>query len=369
MADMHDPASTGNFTLPQPKHFRWDEIPNEHFPMREIRTSRRESSPSISSPPNVMGPSGVKTSELFDDQQAGSKGGWIRTPAPPTVDQGVKEVWHYTDAAGVIGAVSSGCIWATSISMLNDSAEYQHGRDILNRVLHLVDDSQHVHPLQKQFISDVITLSDGLVKKSDLFIACTSLAHNSLAQWRAYGGNAGHALIIDPHEELSIVSPIMPSTHISIRPRWRKVLYDVNEQAEFLRECLGFVANFAPVESEEFIDNDKTRDLALVLIEAVAYCKDPSFSEEQELRMVVQSPGPEAVNFRSSRLGVTPFLKLTAAAHFDERTTAESRQLPVVGVAVGPFDGRDVSGRGVAALLRRYEYFATPVYVSTSTLR
>ncbi len=47
----------------------------------------------------------------------------------PRNDSGV--VWHYTDAAGLIGIIESGRLWASSPLTLNDASELQHGMAVV----------------------------------------------------------------------------------------------------------------------------------------------------------------------------------------------------------------------------------------------
>src|SRR5947199_5333 len=48
---------------------------------------------------------------------------------------GPAELFHYTDAAGLMGIVKTATIWGTDTRFLNDRTEFVHGRDICRRIL------------------------------------------------------------------------------------------------------------------------------------------------------------------------------------------------------------------------------------------
>jgi hypothetical protein len=43
-----------------------------------------------------------------------------------------EELWHYTDANGLIGILKTGQIWATQISCLNDTLEQRHFGELIH---------------------------------------------------------------------------------------------------------------------------------------------------------------------------------------------------------------------------------------------
>jgi hypothetical protein len=86
-----------------------------------------------------------------------SAGYWIPLPAPPRSTPDM--VWHYTDAVGAIGIISSGEVWATSINALNDRGEFAYGIGLLQEQLALVLRSRQVHPDQKAFMKDAVRLA------------------------------------------------------------------------------------------------------------------------------------------------------------------------------------------------------------------
>lgn len=294
---------------------------------------------------------------------------WVLQPTAPSVREGESEIWHYTDAGGLIGAITSDCLWATALRNLNDEAEYHYGRSVLDDLVCEVRDSRYIHPLQKRYVERIVEMTDETVAREGLFVLCASTAAHSLAQWRAYGRGLGHALVLDGHRALSVLSPTPVANTISTIPHvWRRVLYAKSEQRSLLLKGLSYLAYKAP-QSEVGGHEELMLSDASVLLNLLMYCKEPSFEEEQEVRMVVQAPAEEALCFRSSSTGVTPYLKLTGAETLVQRTSRHPKSLPVQGCVIGPFPARDSSAFATRKLLDQAGYGNATIEVSTSSLR
>lgn len=381
--EMEDPSCSGELRLPPPKVVTSKEILDKG----EITVFAIPSEPDISDPEKVkQGPSLPISSdtdrtkivtdgdapERATDSAEGSDGGtWMMRPSAPTLNDHEKDLWHYSDASGFIGVISTHSLWATSLGALNDSAEYKHGRQLLKRILAVVMDSKFVHPIQKEYLKGIVDISDTTATRPGLFVLCASMAAHSLAQWRAYGGSHGHAITLDPKGKLAILSPETKENTIDTIPHgWKKVLYDIEEQAELILEALAFVAYSAPFDGRQVSrSNESDRASALVINEALAHCKEPSFAEEQEVRILIQAPSSAAIRFRHGATGVTPYLVLTGATDEAARTTTKAHPLPIRGAVIGPFTDREASAEGTMALLETAGYEAATIDISTSTLR
>lgn len=161
---------------------------------------------------------------------------------------------------------------------------------------------------------------------------------------------------------------------------WRTVLYSHEDQIRLLRSLIGFVgaacpAPGGPVGTQEFAA--RTQALVPFLASAVAYLKHPAFEEEREVRSVfaVDDLKPTPVQFRASRLGVTPYVSCAVGGEpRDENrglalTTASKTRLPVTEVMIGPTADREAARRGVMAILEARGYKAVEVSWSDSPYR
>lgn len=277
------------------------------------------------------------------------------------------QVWHYTDAAGALSIIQSGTLRASSISSMNDEYEYQHGLSLLGQLMGEVDESRYVSASQKRFLAAVVGRATDAADSEPLFVLSASTAQASLAQWRAYGGATPHALVLDSAQPLAVVSQEASATSLDVPPAWRRVVYLPNEQRRLLLRALAYAAYLAPkVTAAE----DDVSQAARVIISAIAHCKDPSFIEEQEVRLLVSAPTQSAVLFRASRFGITPYVDLTGADEPMEQTRPSPGVLPISGLMVGPFLGREAAGKGAVTLVKGSTYATrTTVALSPSGLR
>ena len=106
-----------------------------------------------------------------------------------------EEVWHYTDAHGLIAILSSGKIWATQISCLNDILEQRYFGDLIHNVVR-IRRSQNTDPDLEILLH---AAEEGLEKRDfstdAQFVACFSEVEDDLGQWRGYGGGeCGYAI-------------------------------------------------------------------------------------------------------------------------------------------------------------------------------
>jgi hypothetical protein len=95
-------------------------------------------------------------------------------------------IYHYTGAAGMIGIVQSGHLWATDYRHLNDRKEYQIGARLLRDELRANRLSEQQRRGFETLVSDT---------QRECFVLSFSESADQLSQWRAYcpGGN-GYAL-------------------------------------------------------------------------------------------------------------------------------------------------------------------------------
>lgn len=137
--------------------------------------------------------------EMYEGDTSG--GYWIPMPSPPAPD--VDIVWHYTDAGGAIGLISSGEVWATSMNCLNDTEEFAHGIRLLeDEVLPLALDSRWVHLIQKEFMRNAVQLARGSADDEPLYAFCASAQPDSLSQWRGYGSGVSYAVGLNVDREI-----------------------------------------------------------------------------------------------------------------------------------------------------------------------
>lgn len=313
-----------------------------------------------------------------DSSEVLSEGHWLPLPTPPRPS--VDRVWHYTDAAGAIGLITSSEVWATSISFLNDTEEFAHGIHVLEEQLSLVLESRHVHPAQKRFMENAVQLARSSTDVSPLYVFCASEEPDSLSQWRGYGGGVSYAVGVDVDSEImAVVDEDAAPRQLPPRgpwPTWGKVLYDREEQRNLLLRGLSFCAATTPNPSlEEERPGLAVAQASGVLVGLSIYCKNEAFRDEREVRLVTSAPDESgAVRFRPSRLGATPYVRLAQPPARDRGagawwTVPEHPPLPVGAVCVGPTPHSEAASQGMRLLLDSRGFRPVPVHESTAPFR
>lgn len=360
-----DPTCSGTLQLPQPHRAAWSELHDA----RLLRTPDRQT-PTPKNPIDDVGTL-KQTRKPFPAEEpipvVGEKH-WIQLPsAPPST---ADFVWHYTNTSGAIGIITSRTFWATSISFLNDRREYEYGHDLLRGILAEVEESAHVHPLQKAFVEEVADLADEMSQHSPLYVLCASEAKDSLSQWRAYGVGAqghvvGHSLGLDGRTIGVVLDQLegsqTPTPDVTSHG-WSKVLYEAKDQKDLIIASLGLAASWCPppgaiIDSEELSVQKNTA--AANLISALLHCKHPSFSEEREVRMIFSIPvGSPCIQHRPGNFGVIPYIQVNLVPMDDfpinevpPFTTLEPKRLPIRSIMFGPGIDAELAATGIRSLL------------------
>lgn len=365
MTEMFDPDGTLDLHLPP-------------IIDRAKAEERAERAGAPKNEPIITDPEGTDTAPLDASVEPSDQGYWLPIPQPPRPS--VERVWHYTDAAGAIGVITFGEVWATSVGSLNDTAEFAHGIGVLEEQLAQVLQSRHVHPVQKSFMQNAVDLARASIDVTPLYVFCASEEPDSLSQWRGYGGEVSYAVGLDVDGEImAVVDEEREEQTLGPRgpwPQWGKVLYDPEEQRKLMLRGLAFCAATTPEPgSIEETPGLSGHQASGVLMGLSIYCKNKAFSDEREVRLVTTVPSETgALRFRSSRFGVTPYVRLAQPPGRDPLSSAwwtvpKHPRLPIGGVYVGPTPHADAAAQGIRSLLEAHGYRSVPVKESTVPFR
>jgi hypothetical protein len=164
-------------------------------------------------------------------------------------------VYHYTDAAGLHGILTSGAVRATHFTHLNDRRELLEGEDLVREV---AKEMQQKLPSEGQnaLLEDFLTGYDDMVLSriaKDVYVTSFSEVGDDLAQWRAYGGRgAGYAIGLQFNLATADVNEA--ALNRGLGQTMLKVRYDRDEMksqvSKDLRECFAgierYIATFHP---------------------------------------------------------------------------------------------------------------------------
>ena len=201
-------------------------------------------------------------------------------------------IWHYTDGAGLLGILNADYphIYATDALYLNDTRELMialdHQVEIIKRDF-LPDDLVGEHDVRRIYKLAIGDSLNHVAPPEGVYISSFCKKGDLLSQWRGYGTAAGYALGVSRTEFGAALAS-------------EDKLIDV----QYGRPDEQFVKHLQPKSLNIGTQTTFAADPA-----AVAALKDPSFAEEDEVRLVALA-GSRDVHFRSGARGLIPFLKV-----------------------------------------------------------
>jgi len=311
------------------------------------------------------------------------------------------ELFHYTNAKGLIGIIESQSIWATHYAYLNDSEEIRHFlkhrlpallRTVVNQYLDKllekgsikqsdIDRKGGRNEVVDSFIQETQDANEKILLKDALaepYIAsfCTTSGleksvfdqvaqHGLLSQWRGYGHEGGYAIVFDTKQFYELLKDVGEKMKNSMHAFFADVVYSSDPDSKFIEE---FEEDLIVI--KDFFDahlNGGEENLDKIYF-SLMYCacryKHWGFREENEVRVVVL-PYPlhheefyedmkvEGITvgeisrkhfFRAEAL--VPYIDL-----FDGVTSiADKKTLPIKRIIVGPTKNDQEKNRRINAV-------------------
>ena len=319
---------------------------------------------------------------------------------PTPVSQQYPELLHYTTLAGLRGILSSGCLWATDATFLNDSSEISHFLDERLRELVIEDARQYALELARvpkhlaQMINDggldrVVgleadawhsTLRRVTLAMNRPFVLSLSgpsderVQHSGLlSQWRGYGADGGYALVFDSQKLEAMLAAEASAHHYmqvqigdvyyhGIDPKIQPATPDVAEYEGIVHQGVRRMMRGGTAEETE-------RFYEAVTALSCLY-KHWGFWEEREVRVVVvpasnevaaagepQAPPQKEIQFSDRGERKVPYVELFSAARLADTIAP----LPVKRVIVGPHKNREDHAESVRQELVSAGYAAEVV--------
>ncbi|WP_346921149.1 hypothetical protein [Glutamicibacter creatinolyticus] len=309
------------------------------------------------------------------------------------------EIWHYTDAIGLLGMVRDRCLWAGCTDFMNDEKEAVKGFEML-RERWGMQGTENIELADRETIDQVIEEMENSRTRQNIVSA--SGQSDSLTMWRNYGREAvSYAVRLDPKKKLIPVPltkykategwPEAPedyfepyleeiqdedgSVHMALtedpdavhsrqRIGGQKVEYSSAKQIEIVDEVAEAILSY---QKKVVLSGKKYPGTLFKVIhqmrweEKLTLIKDHGFHDEEEARLHFFGVSPEwrFVHYRPTALGVTPYIVLTEAE--DQTTEIDgfgsdvfepvARRLPILQVRIGPTRYPDLAIKGLRNLL------------------
>jgi hypothetical protein len=270
----------------------------------------------------------------------------------------VSELWHYTDAEGLMGIVASGQLWCTQVACLNDSLEQRYFGDLV----HAAVKARRANNTDPD-LAILLRVAEEFLDGQDFaaagrFVACFSEIEDDLGQWRGYGGGqCGYSIGFRFDGILEAL--VRPSTFLlpmHYEDKGHQFLVgDVLRMAEqYFHQ--GVQRGLPDIErwAREFL-----AAFAMALDPLAAIIKHPKFSSEKEHRIVTHlQPGEHTqLKFRQRRTLLARLLPI-------DLKVGTAKLLPLTRVYVGPGPTQRVSQVSVGDLLLKHGYGSIPVELS-----
>ena len=225
----------------------------------------------------------------------------------PRVPGGV--VWHHTDAAGAVGVLTGGHVWAGWSRHLNDESEVQHGIEFIRRHWDRAKGNYARTASLERLLADREERTDELL--SHCFVCCATLQKDSLSTFRGYGA---YALGID----VQLFTPDFHHGREQVTGQvpngigWRTVAYTEAEKearAKALFDAWDVLLSSWPAGSMASGVGQTWVDALYEL--TIVHMKHESFADEREARFYIWStPSDPRRRVRVARNSITPYIPL-----------------------------------------------------------
>jgi hypothetical protein len=265
-------------------------------------------------------------------------------------------LYHYTNAAGLLGMLKSKKIWATNSRFLNDPTEMSYAIQLVRAVAQSELGSSR-GPQIKRLREEIFQMLYRYERESMVHVACFCAEGDLLSQWRGYGAVGGGYSVGVLTRYLGAEHALNPDV-MNPGPFLRKVFYNRKVQVRIITSwvrALSAVAKAGKRSSKgtETLDERlgmRERCFESFLGECLNCFKDPAYAAEQEWRLIRLGRwgGPEigAADFRASGSRLVPYVELDVTP---ERGTYKGK-LPVRIIRFGPTLDPTPTGRSLRLL-------------------
>lgn len=294
-------------------------------------------------------------------------------------------VFHYTDAAGLLGILSAESLFATDYRYLNDATEAGVIRDLLMPVLEaeiaeltpkLIEKKwlkkeyydEHgvsAHRLQAEKLYNSIARAADNVTPFFVTSFCRheegtqAFDHGLLSQWRGYAGSGGFAIEFDEQkldsllkaETLEFAYAGFKSSDVQYDEYNR--VFDPEAYKGLAGAMIWEVFNHAGIDVSAVTGRRNMDEVMLTYVQTAPFLKHWGFSEEREYRIVAVCIRPSKkaedekrstkwMKFRQRSGQVIPYIELFETA---------DQPFPIKSIIVGPHPAQEKQAEAVRMAL------------------
>lgn len=258
-----------------------------------------------------------------------------------------KIIYHYTSSQSLLNILKNNVLWFTDINFLNDELEGKYFIDLVIKYL-LESGSTYESAFTGRLIEILTTILETKYEctlgaytmlNMNNYVASFSFQQDSLNLWNYYTKSdslTGYNIAFSMEKfNKSINTEIIAG----------KVIYDV----AIIFEILGAVITPFYKEYLKYPGEDSLTagyftlcELALLLVKFRLFFKHPSFSNEQEYRIVIA--GQNNTEYRERKGIIIPYIE----QHFSKNS--------VLGITISPTQKQELTKMGVELFTKEYNY-------------
>jgi hypothetical protein len=272
-----------------------------------------------------------------------------------SVDPGSRELlWHYTDAAGLFGILSSRQLRFGDARFLNDRTERVYGSEFVDAVLTELEANDRSGMVRE------VRAELAFRKIDRLYVCSLCETHNSMSQWQRYGADGhGYCIGFDAAGLDTVLDPErVPRVAMNYDPGEQRqlVIAAATGAAEMYTD---FTEAVEPQKEGILVSLPAPGDLPTVMLRL----KNPDFRGEHEWRYFVEGydwadDGTEE-DFAVRGTYVKPFIELPRRSKYRPLDP-----LPVTNVVCGPRLDGEIAVPSVERFLRSRGYDNVKVELS-----
>lgn len=257
---------------------------------------------------------------------------------------------HYTNQHGFLGIISTGEIWATSVSDLNDRSEFEFAKKLAESLIgsRIEDESDDQKKRHLGYLRNAV-LNSGI----NICVSSWSSRIDDLSQWRAYSGTGtGYSIDLKGStlRELAKAQDFIFAACIYDKGTQERVLGSLID-ANLAQNIVWETAHPQPDDHERFMLEQNGGSFAYHINRYASLFKHPGFADEHEWRLISKPINVSRMDFRP---GIS-----TIASHFrfSLRDGGEHRgesTIRLESVHVGPCPEPELAQRKVRFLMAKY---------------
>lgn len=257
---------------------------------------------------------------------------------------------HYTNQHGLLGIISTGGIWATSVSDLNDKMEFKYAKEMTIALIARITEIETCE-VRKRHLGYLASAAQNA--GINICISSWSEKIDDLSQWRAYGGaDTGYSVNFKGSllNELAKKQDFILAACIYDKTDQENILYSlINKNLE--KNIKNEEENPPKGGHEKFMLEQNGGDFAYHINRYASLFKHPGFKAESEWRLISKPLGAYQMDFRP---GVS-----TVASHFkfslrDIGEQLDKLSIQVESVHVGPCPEPELARSKVRFLLAKH---------------